>query len=93
MKEILEQGFDEETLDELLNECIQNFENHPTVYFMLHTIFSEILESFDSQGMHNKLYENYLTLISPIEAVLVDPDLSNLDKLVRSFVQIKPLIK
>ena len=31
MKEILEQGFDEETLEELLNECIQNFETHPPV--------------------------------------------------------------
>ena len=53
--------------------------------------FDEILDSFDSQGMPNDLYENYHSLIAPIETVLAEPDISDLDNLVRSFVQIQPL--
>jgi hypothetical protein len=93
MEKILIKGFDENTLTELKDMCVKNFETHPTVYYSLHSIFNEILESFDGQGMPNDLYENYHSLIAPIKAVLVEPDISNLDKLVRSFVQIKPLLK
>jgi len=57
----------------------------------LHSIFSEIETAFGNQGMRIELYDKYFSLAPYINNALSKKDISSLDNLIKSFVQIQPL--
>lgn len=91
MKSLINKGFNEETLNELKKICVKEFDTDPTLYFLLHSIFSEIETAFGNQGMRVELYDKYFSLAPYINNVLSKKDISSLDNLIKSFVQIQPL--
>lgn len=82
-------GFNENTINELKKTCSVEFNNNPTVYFVLYNIFSTIEESFEGQAIPKDLYNKFESLIPAIEDALSKKDINSLDKLTKSFVQIR----
>ena len=89
MIDLIKKGFNENTLNELKKSCYEEFDNNPTVYFVLYNIFSTIEESFEGQAMPKDLYNKYESLIPVIEDALSKKDINSIDKLTKSFVQIR----
>lgn len=89
MRNLINKGFNEQTLGELKKKCLNRFDNNPTVYFVLYNIFFNIEEAFEGQAIPEDLYKKFKSLIPAIDETLSNKDIDSLDKLIKSFVQIK----
>ncbi|MEA3428510.1 MAG: hypothetical protein U9Q84_04740 [Thermodesulfobacteriota bacterium] len=84
-------GFTEDNLEILKNECRNKFNDNPAIYFVLIQIMSTVEDLFEGQAMDQGLYDAFTGLVPIFKKVLEQQNLQSLDGLVSRFNEIYPL--